>query len=149
MATGESSFGGQSSRSNWFYPVDGRGLQVSGNVADGAKTGYESECVDGVCPVPWAKTKDNKISSAQISIATTCDEIKELLLTKNLKYGDSALNPVRVFSQASVKEQLLVRIDDKLSRIQRGAGLIGNDEDVIQDLIGYLILLKIAIKEGK
>jgi hypothetical protein len=70
-------------------------------------------------------------------------------LTKNLKYGDSALNPVRVFSQASVKEQLLVRIDDKLSRIQRGAGLIGNDEDVIQDLIGYLILLQIAIKEGK
>ena len=42
-------------------------------------------------------------------------------------------------------EQILVRIDDKLSRISRGSGLVGDDEDVIQDLIGYLILLQIAI----
>ena len=69
-----------------------------------------------------------------------------MLLDKNKKYGDSALNPLRVFSTASTKEQLLVRIDDKLSRIQKGAGLVASDEDVIQDLIGYLVLLKIAIK---
>ena len=83
----------------------------------------------------------------QIAIASICDEVKELLLAKNLKYGDSALDPVRVFSKASAKEQLLVRIDDKLSRIKRGAGLLANDEDVVYDLIGYLILLKIAIEE--
>ena len=41
---------------------------------------------------------------------------------------------------------LLLCIDDKLNRIQKGAGLVANDEDVIQDLIGYLILLKIALK---
>lgn len=76
-----------------------------------------------------------------------CDEIKELLLDKNAKYGDSALNPARVFSRASKVEQILVRIDDKISRIQRGAGLVGKDEDVINDLIGYLVLLKIALKE--
>lgn len=76
-----------------------------------------------------------------------CDEIKELLLDKNAKYGDSALNPSRVFSRASKVEQILVRIDDKLSRIQRGAGLVAKDEDVINDLIGYLVLLKIALKE--
>ena len=39
-----------------------------------------------------------------------------------------------------------MRIDDKINRIQQGAGLLGEDEDVIQDLIGYLILLKIAFK---
>ena len=83
----------------------------------------------------------------QIAIASICDEIKELLLAKNLKYGDSALNPVRVFSQASAKEQILVRIDDKLSRIKRGAGLLGADEDVINDLIGYLVLLKVVIED--
>jgi hypothetical protein len=41
-------------------------------------------------------------------------------------------------------EQLLVRIDDKLSRIARGAGMEATDEDTLNDLIGYLILLKIA-----
>ena len=77
-------------------------------------------------------------------ICTVCDSVKSLLLDKNKKYGDSALNPVRIFSQATKIEQLLVRIDDKLSRIQKGAGLVANDEDIIQDLIGYLVLLKIA-----
>ena len=80
-------------------------------------------------------------------IAQTCDQIKELLLEKNLKYGDSALKPTRIFSKSSPVEQLLVRIDDKLSRIAKGAGLVASDEDVIQDLIGYLVLLKIALKE--
>lgn len=77
-------------------------------------------------------------------IEATCDSIKKLLLDKNAKYGNSALNPVRVFSKADNQEQLLVRIDDKLSRIARGAGIEATDEDTLNDLIGYLILLKIA-----
>jgi hypothetical protein len=79
-----------------------------------------------------------------MQIIETCDSIKQLLLDKNAKYGNSALNPVRVFSKADNVEQLLVRIDDKLSRIARGAGMEGTDEDTLNDLIGYLILLKIA-----
>ena len=85
-------------------------------------------------------------AQSQLQIASICDEIKELLLGKNQKYGDSALNPARIFSQASAEEQILVRIDDKLNRIQKGAGLLATDEDVIMDLIGYLVLLKIASK---
>ena len=85
------------------------------------------------------------MTDTQQQIALICDQIKELLLAKNLKYGDSALNPTRVFSKATPVEQLLVRIDDKLSRITKGVGLIANDEDVINDLIGYLVLLKIAL----
>ena len=77
-------------------------------------------------------------------IEATCDSIKQLLLDKNAKYGNSAINPVRVFSKADNVEQLLVRIDDKLSRIARGAGMEATDEDTLNDLIGYLILLKIA-----
>lgn len=76
-------------------------------------------------------------------IEQTCDSIKQLLLDKNAKYGNSASNPVRIFSKANSQEQLLVRIDDKLSRIARGAGMDGTDEDTLNDLIGYLILLKI------
>ena len=81
----------------------------------------------------------------QTHIGLICDHIKALLIEKNSKYGDSALNPSRIFSKADAVEQILVRIDDKLNRIQKGAGLLANDEDVIQDLIGYLVLLKIAL----
>ena len=84
--------------------------------------------------------------STRDEISRVCDDLKELLLQKNAKYGDSALDPVRTFSKASAVEQILVRIDDKLSRIQRGAGIVGDDEDVIQDLMGYLVLLTIALK---
>jgi len=85
------------------------------------------------------------MTDTQKEIARVCDDIKELLLYKNKQYGDSALNPSRIFSKASAVEQILVRIDDKLNRIKKGAGLIANDEDVIQDLIGYLVLLKIGL----
>ena len=81
----------------------------------------------------------------QAEISWVCNHIKELLLEKNRKYGDSALTPSRIFSKADSIEQLLVRIDDKLNRIQKGAGLLATDEDIIQDLIGYLVLLKIAL----
>tara|TARA_R100001015_G_C4624196_1_gene182275 strand:- start:106 stop:450 length:345 start_codon:yes stop_codon:yes gene_type:complete len=82
-------------------------------------------------------------------ISGVCDEIKELLIQKNKKYGNSALNPCRVFSKASATEQLLVRIDDKLNRIMKGAGLLATDEDVVNDLIGYLVLLKISMAKDK
>jgi hypothetical protein len=71
--------------------------------------------------------------------------IREMLINKNIKYGNSALEPLRVFSQLSAKEGLLVRIDDKLKRIKNGS-LEKDDEDVINDLIGYLVLLKIQDK---
>lgn len=87
------------------------------------------------------------MSNRQIQIAAVCDEIKELLLQKNEKYGDSALNPARIFSKSSTVEQLLVRIDDKLNRIKQGKDLLSEDEDVVKDLIGYLVLLTIARKQ--
>ena len=86
-------------------------------------------------------------AESQIKIAQVCDDIKDMLLTKNAKYGDSALNPVRVMSQASPVEQILVRIDDKLSRIKQG-GILEDDEDVVSDLIGYFVLLKIALSSS-
>lgn len=95
----------------------------------------------------FAQSKVLDMTQSQLEIAAVCDDIKELLLAKNAKYGDSALNPSRIFSKASSVEQILVRIDDKLNRIQKGAGLIGDDEDVINDLIGYLVLLKIALNK--
>jgi hypothetical protein len=84
----------------------------------------------------------NKISQTQVDIATTCDEIKELLLEKNRKYGDSAINPVRIFSKCDSIEGLKIRLDDKLSRLRTQS--IDEDEDVLLDLLGYMILLRVA-----
>ena len=78
-------------------------------------------------------------------VSTYLLEIRELLISKNIKYGNSALEPLGVFSQLSAKEGLLIRIDDKLKRIKNGS-LEKDDEDVINDLIGYLVLLKIKDK---
>lgn len=76
----------------------------------------------------------------QKRISKECQDIERILLAKNQAYGNSALDPVRIFSTASDDEQLLVRIDDKLSRIRNG----DTSEDVTLDLIGYLILLRIS-----
>lgn len=88
----------------------------------------------------------NLMTDTSSQISKVCDSIKQLLLDKNKKYGDSAIDPIRVFSKADPIEQILVRIDDKLSRISRGAGMHTSDEDTIDDLIGYLVLLKVCMK---
>ena len=76
-------------------------------------------------------------------IIDACDGIKALLLSKNEKYGNSALKPVTVFSKLNSAEAIKARIDDKLSRIAN-VGLDDATEDTLDDLIGYLLLLKIA-----
>lgn len=74
-------------------------------------------------------------------VAAVLNNVSELLVAKNASYGDSALNPLQVFAKSDPVEQLHVRIDDKISRIKRGTDY---GEDTITDLIGYLVLLKIA-----
>ena len=68
--------------------------------------------------------------------------VAKLLIEKNKSYGDSALNPIRCFSKLNSLEGIKLRIDDKLSRIRNGNNSF--NEDTILDLIGYLVLLKIA-----
>lgn len=70
--------------------------------------------------------------------------IEQVLILKNRKYGNSALEPKRIFSRADPIEQIKVRLDDKLSRLMSGQQ--DEDEDVELDLIGYLVLLQLARK---
>jgi hypothetical protein len=76
------------------------------------------------------------------AITKEMSSIEKMLIDKNRAYGDSALEPVRVFSKSKTIEQLYVRIDDKLSRVEGGHEYPG--DDTIKDLIGYLVLLLIA-----
>lgn len=82
------------------------------------------------------------MTETQQKIIEVCKEIQDLLINKNMSYGDSALNPVRIFSKSDPIEQLAVRIDDKLSRVSKGHHFVGDND--IDDLIGYLLLLKVA-----
>lgn len=77
----------------------------------------------------------------EIIVRAQCTALADMLIEKNKAYGNSAILPIRIFSKSSAEEQILVRIDDKLSRLARGSQA---GEDVILDLIGYLILLRVA-----
>jgi hypothetical protein len=79
-------------------------------------------------------------------ILEVSSEVTNLLLEKNDAYGDSALYPVGIFSRGDAIDSLGARIDDKLMRI-KSRGITDATEDTVQDLIGYLILLKIAIRQ--
>lgn len=74
---------------------------------------------------------------AEASIRLGC-----LLIRKNERYGNSALEPLEVFARDITPAQRLgVRMDDKINRIVQGLGINGGDaEDPRVDLAGYLLL---------
>lgn len=80
-------------------------------------------------------------------ISEECSFIEKFLLDKNRKYGSSVFEPSGIFSKLSQIEGIKCRIDDKLKRIKNSPS--DEDEDVDIDLIGYLIILRIAKKLSK
>jgi hypothetical protein len=84
--------------------------------------------------------------STQEKIRRVGQEVIDLLIEKNESYGDSALEPANIFANGDAIDNLCARIDDKLMRIKT-QGFRGYGEDNIKDLIGYLILLKIALSD--
>ena len=74
-------------------------------------------------------------------ITEECNRINRLLIEKNISYGNSALEPINIFSHADAEDQINVRIDDKLNRIKKGSEF--GTEDTELDLVGYLILKRV------
>lgn len=72
--------------------------------------------------------------------------LTDLVLRKNLRYGNSALEPVSVFAQGlTPRQRMAVRMDDKINRIVRGQGTFADDgENPIVDLAGYLLLMLVS-----
>lgn len=71
-------------------------------------------------------------------------EVGDLLVERNREYGNSALDPIGVFSKASREDQLATQLDHKLSRVARGGD---PSNDTLRDIAGYVTLMLIA-REG-
>ena len=68
------------------------------------------------------------------------DSMKDLLLYKNEKYGDSALSPNNIFYKGDSTNSILIRLDDKIGRIKNNPDSTPRVNDIC-DIIGYCILL--------
>ena len=89
--------------------------------------------------------KKSELGTTQ-RIINLMTQVQEMLISKNTNYGDSATKPANIFAKGKASENLCARIDDKLMRI-KNKGINANTIDTIKDLIGYLILLLIAIED--
>ncbi len=74
------------------------------------------------------------------------EKIVKLLKEKNSAYGNTALNPANIFSKLDSTEAICARLDDKLSRI-KNKGIDDKTEDTVDDIIGYLLLLKMSMEK--
>ena len=76
------------------------------------------------------------------------DSMKDLLLYKNEKYGDSALNPNNIFFKGDATNSILIRLDDKIGRIKNNKEQIPRINDVC-DIIGYCTLFLASMNVNK
>ena len=96
------------------------------------------------CTIPdWIETT-TITESFEDKLDIIVTDIVELLKSKNKAYGNTALNPVKIFSKLDATEALCARIDDKVMRI-KNKGINDKTEDTVNDLIGYLLLLKMSM----
>ena len=83
-------------------------------------------------------------TDSQKRIVEITEGMKDLLLYKNKKYADSALRPKNRFYKGDSTNSILIRLDDKMSRIESNTDELPRVNDVA-DLIGYCTLLLISM----
>jgi hypothetical protein len=79
--------------------------------------------------------------SSRENISSVFNSMRDLVLEKNKRYGDSALSPLGCFSKLDGEQGIRIRLDDKLKRISNSEELRKND---VSDVMGYLALLCIS-----
>ena len=83
-------------------------------------------------------------TETQDKIIEITEAMRDLLLYKNQKYGDSALSPKQIFYKGDAVDSILIRLDDKLGRIMANTESTPRINDVA-DIIGYCTLLLISV----
>ncbi len=93
------------------------------------------------------RTDNDELATQEfgLRLEKTAASIINLLKSKNRAYGNTALDPVKIFSRLDATEALCARIDDKIMRI-KNKGINDKTEDTVDDLIGYLLLLKMSMQ---
>ena len=106
---------------------------------------FVKKCVKPVEPVECLKIgKLEKATDTQLKISEILDAMKDLLLYKNKKYGDSAINPKKIFYKGDSTNSILIRLDDKIGRVMSNPDEKPRVNDVA-DIIGYCTLLLISM----
>ena len=85
-----------------------------------------------------------KMSDTQMKLVDVLDGMKNLLLYKNKKYGDSAINPKKIFYKGDSTNSILIRLDDKIGRVMSNPDDKPRVNDVA-DIIGYCTLLLVSM----
>ena len=81
-------------------------------------------------------------------ITKTCDALKETLIAKNKEYGNSALTKPRFF-KGSETDAILVRLGDKVKRLENQIDAGADCRDTIQDIAGYCVLYLAQVPKEK
>lgn len=94
---------------------------------------------DQMSKSPWGD-----LPLTQQKIHEIMGAMKDLLLYKNQKYGDSAINPKKIFYKGDSTNSILIRLDDKIGRVMSNTEEKPRINDVC-DIIGYCTLLLISM----
>lgn len=89
-------------------------------------------------------TKEALYTDTQQKLVDVLDGMKSLLLYKNRKYGDSAINPKKIFYKGDSTNSILIRLDDKIGRVMSNPDDKPRVNDVA-DIIGYCTLLLVSM----
>ena len=122
--------------SKYYYETDRNGYTTSSSINPKMLLSKEE----------LMKEKESPKLNFDWHLDKVAKQITDLLKSKNKAYGNTALNPSNVFSKLDATEAICARLDDKLARIQN-KGINDKTEDTVDDIIGYLLLLKMSMEK--
>ena len=88
--------------------------------------------------------EDFEDTPTQQKIKDILSGMTDLLLYKNKKYGDSAINPKKIFYKGDSTNSILIHLDDKIGRVMSNTEGKPRVNDVA-DIIGYCTLLRVSM----
>lgn len=122
------------------------GNQIGFKMTIGDETVKKMSKKEKVVRISTYGISSKSLTESQKKIVEVCDSMKDLLLYKNQKYGDSALNPNNIFYKGDSTNSIKIRLDDKIGRIKNCEETRIND---VADVIGYCTLLLVSIGAEK